>query len=72
MSSAESVFRVERGRASREELAALCAVLCAVLAARADDGGDGGDGGGDGGRVRGQAWHRGRAGAVYRPPRAWR
>ena len=68
MSSTESVFRVERGRASREELAALCAVLCAVLAARADDGGDGSGTG----PARDEAWHPERTAAAYRPPRAWR
>ncbi|MER7930016.1 acyl-CoA carboxylase epsilon subunit [Streptomyces sp. NPDC096057] len=68
MSSAESVFRVERGRASREELAAVCAVLCAVLAAR---GQEPGDGAGDGAEP-GEVWSPERTAASYRPPRAWR
>ncbi|MER6210848.1 acyl-CoA carboxylase epsilon subunit [Streptomyces sp. NPDC001642] len=68
MSSAESVFRVERGRASREELAALCAVLCAVLAARGEEPGEEGDGGPGAGDV----WSPERTAPAYRPPRAWR
>ncbi len=68
MSSVESVFRVERGRASREELAALCAVLCAVLAARGEESCEGGGGGLEAGDV----WSPERTAATYRPPRAWR
>ncbi|WP_420309149.1 acyl-CoA carboxylase epsilon subunit [Streptomyces sp. YS-B37] len=68
MSSVESVFRVERGRASREELAALCAVLCAVLAARGEEPGEGSAAGPEAGDV----WSPERTAAAYRPPRAWR
>jgi hypothetical protein len=68
VSSVESVFRVERGRASREELAALCAVLCAVLAARGEEPGEGSAAGVEAGDV----WSPERTAPAYRPPRAWR
>lgn len=62
MGSAEAVFRVERGRASEEELAALAAVLLAVRArGRAEP---------EGRPVLGWSWWRRPGG--YAPPRSWR
>jgi hypothetical protein len=66
MSGAQTVLRVERGRAGPRELAALAAVLCAVLAARAD-----GVREDDAAPVL-PSWCRGGRAGAHRPPGAWR
>ncbi|MFI7386520.1 acyl-CoA carboxylase epsilon subunit [Streptomyces sp. NPDC049813] len=65
MSSAESVLRVERGSASREELAAVTVVLLSALAARAADGEDSG-------RPQVPQWSPERPAGTYRSPYHWR
>ncbi|MFF4044696.1 MULTISPECIES: acyl-CoA carboxylase subunit epsilon [unclassified Streptomyces] len=58
-------FRVERGRASDEELAAVTVVLCSVLAGRDAEGDD----------VESPdvpLWQPERSSAVYRSPYSWR
>ncbi|MEN3583826.1 acyl-CoA carboxylase subunit epsilon [Streptomyces sp. ZYX-F-203] len=60
------VFRVERGRAGDEELAAVAVVLCALPAGR-DEGNSG-----DARSPETALWEPARARAVYRSPRSWR
>ncbi|MEU0403968.1 acyl-CoA carboxylase subunit epsilon [Streptomyces sp. NPDC006197] len=58
-------LRVERGRASDEELAAVTVVLCSLLAGRDEESGD----------VQSPEvprWDPERVGAVYRSPYSWR
>ncbi|MEU0163340.1 acyl-CoA carboxylase subunit epsilon [Streptomyces sp. NPDC006261] len=57
-------FRVERGRASDEELAAVTVVLCSVLAGRGEEG-DGTE------SPDAPLWHPERAAAAYRSPYSW-
>ncbi|MEU2796374.1 acyl-CoA carboxylase subunit epsilon [Streptomyces sp. NPDC006863] len=62
------VFRVEHGRASDEELAAVAVVLCSLLAGRDE----GKSGSGDARSPETPLWAPARAGAVYRSPYSWR
>ncbi|MEU8509726.1 acyl-CoA carboxylase subunit epsilon [Streptomyces brevispora] len=58
-------FRVERGRATDAELAAVTAVLCSLLAGRDEENSD----------VRpppAPRWEPERAGMVYHSPYSWR
>ncbi|CAL9327560.1 acyl-CoA carboxylase subunit epsilon [Streptomyces sp. Tu 3180] len=64
MDSPHAVLRVERGRATREELAAVTAVLVSLLAAREADTGSG--------PAPGSApWRPERAAEAYRSPYNW-
>ncbi|MFJ5549833.1 acyl-CoA carboxylase subunit epsilon [Streptomyces sp. NPDC093225] len=58
-------FRVERGSASDEELAAVTVVLCSLLAARDEEAGD--DQSPDA-----PLWRPERPSAGYRSPYSWR
>jgi len=69
MNGIHTVLRVERGRATDAEVAALAAVLCALRAA--PDGGA--DGGADAERAPGvPSWRPELAPAAYRSPYCWR
>ncbi|MFE4263148.1 acyl-CoA carboxylase subunit epsilon [Streptomyces sp. NPDC056883] len=61
---AKFALRVERGRASDEELAAVTVVLCSVLAGRGEERGE---------REPPEAplWRPGQAEAAYRSPHSW-
>ncbi|MCX5372757.1 acyl-CoA carboxylase subunit epsilon [Streptomyces sp. NBC_00015] len=60
---AAGLFRIERGRASAEELAAVAVTLVALAAGR------GGERPPDGKQHRAAHWDRNRS---YRSPRSWR
>ncbi|MFE0464977.1 hypothetical protein ACFW1A_37560 [Kitasatospora sp. NPDC058965] len=73
METLETLFRVEHGSPTEEELAVTAAALLAVLRARAavavpDGGGDGGDGAGGAAGAGGPNWFAER---VHRSPRPW-
>lgn len=59
------VLRIERGRASDEELAAVTVVLCSVLACRDEESGDP-----ESPNV--PLWRPERSAPVYRSPHNWR
>ncbi|MCX4696853.1 acyl-CoA carboxylase subunit epsilon [Streptomyces sp. NBC_01408] len=58
-------LRVERGRASDEELAAVTVVLCSVLAGRSEEWGEGEP-------PDAPSWRPERASTAYRSPFSWR
>ncbi|WP_282695337.1 acyl-CoA carboxylase subunit epsilon [Streptomyces sp. CC208A] len=64
-------FRVEHGRASDEELAAVAVVLCSLLAGRNGENGENGENG-DAQSPEIPLWEAGRTDAVYRSPYSWR
>ncbi|MCS0606468.1 acyl-CoA carboxylase subunit epsilon [Streptomyces sp. LP11] len=64
MTSTGTVLRVERGRATQEELAAVTVVVFSLLAARGEDAGAGQETGAP-------SWRTGRTGQDYRSPYSW-
>ncbi|MCF3136757.1 MULTISPECIES: acyl-CoA carboxylase subunit epsilon [Streptomyces] len=65
MESGETVLRIERGRATDVELAAVAIVLCAMLAGR-------GESDGDEQKPNVPLWRPERDAAAYRSPYNWR
>ncbi|MFF7394325.1 acyl-CoA carboxylase epsilon subunit [Streptomyces scabiei] len=63
MSSTDAVLRVERGRATREELAAVAVVLAALLSAPGPES--------DPEQPQSPLWRPEQARGVYRSPYSW-
>jgi len=66
MSSEGAVLRVERGRATDEELAAVTVLVMAMLAAQSEDAGAEAEPTGDA-----PLWRPEQSAAVYRSPFSW-
>ncbi|WNZ06363.1 acyl-CoA carboxylase subunit epsilon [Streptomyces sp. 11x1] len=63
MSSTDAVLRVERGRATPEELAAVTVVLTVLLSAPGPEA--------DSGQAESPLWRPGQARGGYRSPYSW-